>query len=365
MRIGILTQPLRYNYGGILQNYALQTVLKRMGHSVVTLDGEVKCNTSFKKKFFRILKLIFNFFVDKNGKFLYVWKHQSTIDILSKNTRIFIDRYISVQKLKHLSEKDFDVLVVGSDQVWRPSYSNLDEAYLHFARKWKHVKRIAYAASFGSDEWEYTNEETQFCKQLIKLFDAVSVREKSGIGLCKNHFEKEVSHVLDPTMLLTKEDYINNLCIKNVEISEGNLFYYFLDGTSCKKKLVNNIARHTGLKSFTVNSLVENISAPLVQRIQPPIEKWLRAFYDARFIVTDSFHGCVFSIIFNKPFVVVGNGKRGMARFESLLGEFNQQFRMLQDGDLDIDMETLAKEPDVIIGELYKGSYNFITNNLN
>lgn len=101
-----------------------------------------------------------------------------------------------------------DAYVVGSDQVWRPAFNlgpRLGNMFLDFAGD--DVKKISYAASFGCKEWEYTEEQERMCGKLAKRFDAISVREASGVDLCKEHFGVDATLVLDPTLLLNKEDY--------------------------------------------------------------------------------------------------------------------------------------------------------------
>lgn len=319
MRIGILTLPLHTNYGGILQAYALQTVLERMGHEVVVIDTP---NVKYAPSLFTLSKRIIKRFLGYRVGVFSERKHNRTYPIISQHTQPFIDKYIHrkvVHSPKELQESEFDAIVVGSDQIWRPKYyGKIEDAYLAFAKGWK-IKRVAYAASFGTDEWEYTLEQTKSCGELLKKFDAVSVREASGMGLCKEHFGVDAKHVLDPTMLLDKEDYIRLIEAAGTPKSKGTLLNYILDETPEKRALIEQIAKDKGLVPFRVNSRVEDYTAPLAERIQPPVEEWLRGFYDAEFVVTDSFHACVFSILFGKPFVVVGNKERGMARFESLL----------------------------------------------
>ena len=258
--------------------------------------------------------------------------HNTTYPVISQYTQPFIDKYIHrkvVNSPEELQESDFDAIVVGSDQVWRPKYyGKIENAYLGFAKGWN-IKRIAYAASFGTDDWEYTDEQTKECGELLKKFDAISVREASGVTLCKEHFGVEVQHVIDPTMLLYKEDYIRLIEAANTPKAKGTLLNYILDETPGKKELIEQIAKDKSLVPFRVNSRVEDHKALLKERIQPPVEQWLRGFYDAEFVVTDSFHACVFSILFGKPFVVIGNKKRGMARFESLLKMFGLEDRLV------------------------------------
>lgn len=329
MKIGILTLPLHTNYGGILQAYALQTVLERMGHEVVVIDTpNVKAMPSFLIVGKRITKRV----LGKRVEIFLERRHNREYPIISQYTQPFIDKYIHrkvVNSPDELQESDFDAIVVGSDQVWRPKYyGKIENAYLAFAKSWQ-IKRIAYAASYGTDEWEYTPEQTKRCGELLKKFDAVSVREASGVELCKAHFGVESLHVLDPTMLLDKEDYICLIEAAGTPKSKGALLNYVLDETPAKCALIEKIAKDKGLVPFRVNSRVENRTAPLEERIQPPVEEWLRGFYDAEFVVTDSFHACVFSILFGKPFVVVGNKERGMARFDSLLKMFGLEDRLV------------------------------------
>ena len=341
MKIGILTLPLHTNYGGILQAYALQTVLERMGHEVVVFDIKKKYSLPFGKFPLSYTKRIIKKYIlhKKNVRIFEEQYQQKIYPIISQHTQKFIDKYIhlyQVDSLKDVKEKEFEVIVVGSDQVWRPKYfmsmfkTGIEDAFLNFTKNWE-IKRIAYAVSYGTEEWEYTSTQTEKCGKLLKVFDAVSVREESGIKLCKEHFDKEVEHVLDPTMLLEKEDYIKLFESANTPKSPGTLLNYILDETPEKKEIINKIAKDKKLIPFRVNSKIENRNAPLEERIQPSIEQWLRGFYDAEFVVTDSFHACVFSILFNKPFVVIGNKERGMARFNSLLKMFGLEDRLIAD----------------------------------
>lgn len=337
MKIGILTLPLHTNYGGILQAYALQTVLERMGNEVHVIEKEKQPLSINKYKMpFTYGKRIIKNIMGKKLPIYYEQKYNKEQPIVRQYTDQFIEKYIHLIKYKEFSdikESEYDAIVVGSDQVWRPKYfgiKQIEQAYLKFAENWN-IKRIAYAASFGTDKWEYTTKHTSVCGELLKNFDAVSVREDSGVKLCKEHFGVEVQHVLDPTMLLEKEDYIKLFEANNTPKSQGNLLYYFLDETDEKKTLIKRIADEKGLMPFNVKSRSNDINSPISDRIQPPIEQWLRGFYDAEFIITDSFHACVFSILFNKPFILYGNKKRGLSRFSSLLKMFGLNQALLKD----------------------------------
>lgn len=330
MKIGILTQPLASNYGGILQNYALQTVLIRLGHNPYTIYYGQNRVIDWLNIWIRyIVKLIIrhpNRKIKPLGYTKYINKcncpHITDFVKHHINTTYHIGQHINNSKL---ASYKFDAYIVGSDQTWRPQYNlghQLYNMFLDFIQKEHYIKRIAYAASFGVDKWEYNNIQTQQCSELIKLFDAVSVREESGIKLCKKYFNAAAIHLLDPTLLLSADDYrllINNSDTPN---PDGDVLVYILDLTDEKKSLVNNFCTKNNYNPFYVG--VKNLDGT-----HPSIESWLNGFNTAKYVITDSFHGSVFSIIFNKPFVSIGNDSRGMSRFNSLLSIFNLEDRLV------------------------------------
>lgn len=334
MRIGILTLPLHENYGGILQAYALQKVLEDMGHETIIFDKarliKISCLTKCYHYTVRFTK---NILLNSKLTIRYDKEHNYHLEVMRQYTYPFLRKYMKRMELfgrySSLKKNCVDTIVVGSDQVWRPMYFYpIADAYLAFAKDWD-IKRISYAASFGSEEWEYTPEQTAECGNLLRRFDAVSVRESSAVSLCKEHFNVDAQHVLDPTMLLDAAHYITLFQQANTPVSEGDLMCYILDSSEEKEALVQSVANTYGLIPFSVNSKYEVPDAPLEEKIQPPVEKWLRGFYDAKYVITDSFHACVFSILFKKPFVVYGNKHRGMARFHSLLSIFGLEDRLV------------------------------------
>ena len=347
MKIAILTLPLHTNYGGILQCYALQTSLKRIGHTVIEVEKEKyqTIHTTFWRYIYIIPHRLFNKLKGSKQPVFYEYIFNSRIlpkqiakdRFIRANTEVFINAHIErriYENLSSVKNEKPDVIVVGSDQIWRaPSarynFGSVADAFLDFAKTWE-LRRIGYAISFGTDDWEYTPQETTVCSELIQKFDAISVREDSAVSICKDRLSYlNAVQVIDPTMLLEKNDYCD--LINNYPLSDGSLFSYILDDCPACTRMIASIARVTGLKPFFVNSKENDDN----RQPQPPVEQWLSAFRDAEMIVTDSFHGCVFSIIFNKPFWVVGNKKRGYARFESLLKLFNLQERLISPTDFE------------------------------
>ena len=329
MKIAIMTQPLGKNYGGIMQAFALQKILKDMHHEVVTIDYNAKQANFFYKKArlpYRLVKKVI-------GKRKAPINMEKNIRFITQNNKNFIDsnilqsEYIDTSNSlrKHFRKNKYDAVIVGSDQTWRPKYSpNIYNFYLQFLKAKNNIKRIAYASSLGVDEWEYSVEETKKCAKLAASFDAISVREQSGIELCKEHLGVDSTCTLDPTLLLDKEEYIvlmSEHCKK--ESSEG-VYTYFLDSNKDKISAAQYLA--DALDTYTYNcqakcSLSNLNSSELEDYKMPAVQDWLTSFYNAEFVLTDSFHGMVFSIIFNKPFLVIVNKERGAARFESLLNQ--------------------------------------------
>lgn len=362
MRIGILTLPLHTNYGGILQAYALQTVLERMGHEVVVFDTPNRMPLPPLKNIPKcFLKRIVKKLLGRNQKIFYeYYQNKKVIPVVSQNTQRFINSYIHRKEISNFNELDgetYDAIVVGSDQVWRPIYfdqgwrgQGIENAYLAFAGKWD-IKRLSYAASFGTDKQEYSDAQILECRKLIQMFDAVSVRENSAVNQCRKYFNHSASHVLDPTLLLRVDDYIRLFKASNVDKSCGTLLTYVLDSSEVMTKYIRDIAQDKKLEPFNVNNPYEyDDSRPLQERIKPSVEKWLRGFYDAEFVITDSFHACVFSIIFHKQFVVVGNKERGMSRFESLLDMFGLKDRLVNIGD---DISSLDEIDFTAVDKIY------------
>lgn len=369
MRIAILTLPLHTNYGGILQAYALQTILERMGHEVCVIERRPRpTRLPLWKIPYSYGKRIIKNLTGHPYPIFYEQKKDREAPIVAQNTNRFIKKYIKrlvVNEYSDICEGDFNVIVVGSDQIWRPKYfPKIETAYLNFTKDWN-IKRIAYAASFGTDEWEYSPKQTQNCRHLITKFEAVSVREKSGIDLCHKYLDVNAKQVLDPTLLLKTEDYISLFKSIGVPKSPGNLLGYILDNTPEKVSFIDHIAKLKGLIPFRVDSKVENKIAPLNERIQPPLENWLRGFYDAEFVITDSFHACVFSILFHKLFFVIGNKERGMSRFQSLLSMFGLEDRLVDiHSPINLNSNIDWNDVDNVLNKKREEARRFLTNSL-
>lgn len=381
MNILLVNFVLRANHGGILQCYALQELLKSMGHNVVKPD--LKEKREFQFSFIMILKLIKRIFerlfLRKHNEIFAEYNNDKKNFLPRQKAIYFINKYLNIIRVNSLEEldgNDYDAVIVGSDQVWRKPYtdtfltnkSTSDNAFLAFTEKWN-CKRIAYAASIGVDYWEYNEEETRVLRKLIKRFNAISVREDSAIKLIHDNLNPDivVKHVLDPTFLIPKEKYIDIVHESQVVKSDGNLLVYILDPSVEKTKIIEMFAEKNGYTPFFVNNpQTERANYPVNERIQTSISQWLRGFMDAEYVIADSFHACVFSIIFEKPFIVLSNKDRGLTRINSLLKMFDIEDRLVSDLTLDeIPQSSICWEKvNSQKIKLQKFSINFLRNAL-
>lgn len=351
MIVGIVTLPLNNNYGGILQNFALQQVLIKLGHQPITL--RYRFNLPFHRMMFYLFK-----------RFLFGKK----VSVLTRNKVMesFIDNnIISTNKINKYSPQlickyNIDALIVGSDQVWRPKYVPycLNDMYLAFARD-SSVLRLSYAASFGGSEWEYTISQEKICSNYLKQFNAVSVREDSAVALCKEHFNIIASHVIDPTLLLTDNDYN---CLKLLPSKDAvkRIACYILDITPRIKAMIEEYAK---INNFEIQLFSSDM---LDEKKTLSIEEWISVFKNSEMVITDSFHGTVFSIIYHKEFYTLINTKRGADRFYSLLDKLGLKNHIIDFSNFCLTpIVTDWRDVDNRIQEWRSSSLMFLKNVLN
>ena len=285
MRIGILTLPLRLNYGGILQAFALSRTLERLGHSPFVIKKDTR-RFNWKLPLFLCKRIIKKYVLgQKNTIIFYERQTRKEYPTVSRNIEPFINENIpqlSVKRFSMIKSAGIDAIVVGSDQIWRPRYvKDIKSAYLSFAKSWP-IKKISYAASLG-----------------------------------------------DPTLLLSQSDYREIASRRKDTTRHTGIFSYILDHSATADKIIDAVAQKYEAEIYTQTAFDNRLNIPVKQRVQQSVEQWLQNFIDASFVVTDSFHGTVFSIIFNKPFITTGNKARGNSRFDTLLRMFNLNERLI------------------------------------
>lgn len=367
MKIALLTLPTASNYGNILQAYALGTCLRRLGHEVKLVDNR-KTDPPVGASFLRTaarraLEACF-----RRKDIFWEWNLQRRIeDKLAYINRFVYDRLpprtfpvVTEEDFRELAARErFDLWIIGSDQVWRPRFAaGHAAAFFGSFLDGSAARRITYAASFGTDACEYTPEMRSRCTELLRQFEGVTVREESGIRQCREYFAYDgARRVLDPTMLLTAADYDSLLSLSERRPSDA-LYCYLFNFKFGAKRLLENFAQKHGLRIVRTTDRPQQIEGRM-----PGVERWLEELRDAPYVITDSFHACVFCILYHKQFAAYVNRRRGAARIEGLLALFGLEGRILQPGARSLDLleEPIDWRPvDRILDEQRKLSLRFL-----
>ena len=354
MKVCILTLPFHTNLGGILQNYALQETLRRMGHDPSTINLKQKEVRKITILFSVLKRIVMRVVFRKRDVTVRVWPTANEKKLMYGGIDEFIDNNISltqpifqVDDLYKKVKFNFDAYIVGSDQVWRPRYvKKISTFFFDFVNDDSKAIKLAYAASFGEDGWEYTLEETEQCKTSALKFDAISVREESAVSLVKQYFGVEAIEVLDPVFLLTQKDYEALTLDNNNQQFQGGIFSYILDKTVERLNFIDRISKTIGLETFSIlpTNRFEDVGSSGVEScIHPSISDWIKSYVNAEFVITDSYHGVVLSIIFKKEFICIGNHNRGLTRMTNILNKYKLMDRLIFDCDDPLDIMQLEK----------------------
>lgn len=357
MKIALLNLPVDNNFGGNLQRYALVKVLQDMGHEVVHINLRYDYSKSFVGKLWTMFRRFAgNCYHLRCRPLLPEWEYKNKLRYVDK----FYNRYIPHTEIygKDFKEKfkllpQFDFYIVGSDQVWRKRMTGVNgygisTYFLDFLSD--DQKRIAYGVSLGTNEDELLDDEITKLKGLYEKFCAVSVREKTALNIFdKYHWiNPHAVSVLDPTMLLSASDYCHLIDNAKTTQCNGDMFCYILDMEDEKKSKIDQLKTEMNLTPFVYS--IDDKQKNLVS-----IEQWLRAFRDCKFVVTDSYHGLIFSIIFRKPFYLFRNKNRGNARFDAVRDLFGL--------DLNNSIQDYSFI-DSILNEMKERSVDFLNQNL-
>ena len=275
-KVGVIGLVHSKNVGNNLLKYAIYIKLTELGYSPYIVENRVK-------------------------------NHNNSFIARSVNMKL-------IQNFSEIKENDFDILMVNSDQTWRKYDSYFyDIAFLRFAEKWKKPKFI-YGTSTGSDNWELSKEDDKIAKHLINDFTGISVREDNLVKMITSHLGFKSEIVLDPTLLIDKKYYLDlikeyksNIIDKS---NNGNfIFAYIL--TKKQMYLFENyfheVERKLNTKIFNITIYTEN-----------QVEEFLYGIINSKAVITNSFHGTIFSAIFNKPFVTFTYNGIKQSRFKTL-----------------------------------------------
>lgn len=339
MRIGIITISEHNNYGNRLQNYALQRFLLNYADNVDTIWW-CKDNYLLNKKF--SIKTAIKYLLNYKETRLYINNKYIKDCIREYNIKKFSDKYISIKYdytiNKDLSNK-YDFFIVGSDQVWNTNFwmgwdslvNTINAVFLKFLSK---EKRVAYAASIAIPE--IPKDKEKIFKDGLNEMKAISVREKTGADLVKNLTGRDVSVLVDPTILLSKEEWQKIELKPEWYSGEKYILTYFLGNPSL---VIEKIAKKNNWEIF--NLMDKNNFNLYTSRV----EEFIYLVEHAELVATDSFHACVFSILMNTPFLVVNRQQKGVAdmtsRIDTLMDLFGYQDRYIVNSKCELSDEEI------------------------
>lgn len=319
-KIGILNfQFSNNNYGAVLQAAALEHFIRTLGFDVCHIDLRPGQNKGY-------------IYYIKKGIKKILGKTESKIETIQGN-EVFekfrikylnrTDKYFYVSNDLIQTSKQLDFVIVGSDQVWRPEYTSGQPLpfFLNFISS--ETKKISYAASFGIENWSenYSDKLTKDIRKCLVEFNAISVREGSGVDICRTVFGVKSKHVLDPTLLIGREFFDSIISDSNstVNIPYLDIVYYKLDEEdefSKNIKLIANKFNYTFGNIYYSNDKFNDVAS------------WLASVRSAKLVITDSYHCVCFCILFKKQFICLANPSRGLSRLTSLLDSIGLSGRL-------------------------------------
>ena len=389
MKIGIVTYVKCDNYGAELQAFALQWKLNSLGYDAEVINLEkrnidMKRNPdvilgAIKQRFkqegvFAIVSIVRKFLETKKRitdedkyKAINENKHKLFENFFENKVR-HSEKYYSLDEISNATDLKYDVYIAGSDQIWNYIHTDrLDVYFLMFANKFK-AKKISYAASVSI--YDIPKKWRAAYKTYFENIDVLSVRELHGAELVSKYSNKKAEVVLDPTFLLTKEDWVREVA-NDCGVEGDYLLIYTLSGSPHIRKMAHDIARRLNLKVVNIKSGYSDEpddGTINVYEIGPA--EWVGLWSKAKYVVTDSFHGTAFSINFNIPFTTLVNPNSMMnSRVLSILKIMNLESRIVYDtlkGDLkpnDIALD--FTETNRILKQWKEKSLNFLLHALN
>lgn len=333
-RIGILTFHSGFNYGACLQAFALQTTLKKYGYENEVINFETDAFVASREMFSRRPRRLKE--IIKNITRLPYWNslhvrermfNNYTFDVLNSTSR-----YRTETEVIHHAE-DYECIICGSDQIWNLTHLKDDPAitplfFLNFPKK---QRRVAFSASFASFTKIAHLHEKEFLPWL-KQFDAISVREISGVEYVKSK-GLDCTLTLDPTVLLDKEDYEPICAPRQIE---GK--YVLMFGWNTNKDLIEvakKVSKELGLPVYNIVPPPRAMFCGIPRKLDVGPCEFLSMIKHAEFVVTNSFHGTAFSTTFERPYVSVVTGKAD-TRMESLLSQLGLSDHLVTKDNIDV-----------------------------
>ncbi len=316
----IVTLYANTNYGNKLQNYALQEILKKYNLDVETLINYQQLNNENLTSYLKFVKkYIVNKLKYSNNILLGYDKNDNKgkqNNFKKFDSKINRTKYVYT-KYHNNSIRKYDYYIVGSDQIWNPNYGGTNKINL-LNINLKNKIKLSYAASFGIDE--LTEEQQQIYQKALKSFNGISVRESSGSDIIKKLLGKNAPVLVDPTMLLTEEEWKTHMIKPKNMTKKQYILCYFLGNKNTQ--FIDEIKKYANDNNYELIDISDRESK--YNNCGP--SEFLYLERNAKFIFTDSFHSAVFAILFKTPFLVAdreGKHNNMNSRISTLLNKFN------------------------------------------
>lgn len=339
MQIGILTFHYAHNYGAVLQAYALKEYLNRIGHTAKIIDYR---NPTIEKKYYMKLPKELSLRQAVHGKRyrkfisqeMNMMSEQPSWTLQNIRFKKFIQKYLLDKSSKRVNKfsvgnLQFDCFIAGSDQLWNKYLTDgYDDIYfLNFDTK---AKKVFYAISDGN--FRIADENLAYYRQVLDSVSFISTREKSLALDIRSKLHKDACYVVDPTFLLTNQDYIRAF---HLQKKSKILFAYYIVEDAFMSKIVQVIARALNLKILELHFYKKRYMKEKYMRADLGPVDFLESIFRAEFVVTNSFHGTALSIIFQKQFYCVYQQD---ARKDNLLAELSLRERQIKSpSDMDLN----------------------------
>lgn len=300
MKIGIVTWTTYYNYGTALQNAAMQQVLSRFSNSVATIsDSEIIASGSIKSSFIKRLarRLKSELKIGLKG-IIKRFKSRAKQAELSQHFQSFYNQQINLDTRSRKDQYEYyDIIVCGSDQIWAPYPHVNNDYYSHFFLRDFSAKKIAYAPSIGalSDNPEVVN----LVEPWLHDFSAISCREKSGAEFLSKTLGRKIPAVADPTLLLSGREWISMLNLSKTGQTQDYVVCYLLTYNPEYLKIAHNYAKQNNLQLKVIVTDSRFVCNKYICCYPSP-QEFLNLILNADKVFTDSFHGSIFSILFNR-----------------------------------------------------------------
>lgn len=360
MKIGVVTNLDRQNYGSILQAYALQSVLKNMGAESFILEKKTIINNSLIariKRFFSPSKNNYSLkskWEIKQARKLYVIKREK----ISKFCNKYIDVFFCADNQQIIKQANScQLMLAGSDQIWSPASGLLSDFYLlNFGEKATYAK-ASYSASVGVSEIPESDKD--LFKKNLADFDTVSLREKTGLKLLKDCTNNPIRTDLDPSLLYNGKHW-NKFLNNCIDTAEPYIFVYMLRAEPVTLEAAKKLSEKTGMKIKVCSNRI--VKGNKIENITDAgVEDFLSLIYNAEYMITNSFHGTVFAVQFHKKFLSLAVTNTG-SRVRDFLEDIDLSDRILTTSQniLRIDNEINWYNVDKILEEKRRQSYNYL-----